>query len=88
MEPSAFNLASDLLAHTLSCDDVLAKLSRKRTRLSGLTGLVHFLGHFVADEDIRARDPDYAMWQEGERRKMLMLSDGSGRCLRGSHSAR
>jgi len=38
---------------------------------------VHFLGQFVADQDIRGRDLDYAKWQEGELRK-LMPNDGLG----------
>lgn len=77
MGPSAFDLAHGLLAHTLTCDDVRAELSRQADSLAGPDDLVHFLGHFVADQDIRGRDQDYAKWQEGELRKMLMPKDGS-----------
>ena len=76
MEPSAFDLARGLLAHTLTCEGVRAELSRQADSLDGPGRLVHFLVHFVDDQDVRARDPDYAMWQEGELRKMLMPNDG------------
>ena len=49
---------------------------RPRTLRSGAR-YVHFLGQFVADQDIRGRDLDYAKWQEGELRK-LMPNDGLG----------
>ncbi len=78
MGPSAFDLAHGLLVHTLTCDDVRAELLRQANSLDGPDDLVHFLGHFVADQDIRGRDPDYAKWQEGELRRMLMPNEGSG----------
>ncbi|HEY9026829.1 MAG TPA: hypothetical protein VIP05_21225, partial [Burkholderiaceae bacterium] len=58
---------------TLTCDDVQAQLSMRVDAVQGPDELVHFLGHFVADQDIRNRDPDYARWQEGELRRMLSL---------------
>ena len=77
METSAFDLARGVLAHALSCDEVQAELSRQAESLDGPDDLVHFLGHFVADQDIRGRDPEYAKWQEGELRK-LVPNDGMG----------
>lgn len=77
MAPSAFDLARGLLAHTLTCDDVRAELSRQADSLNGPDDLVHFLWHFVTDQDIRGRDPDFAKWQEGELCRMLMPNNGS-----------
>jgi len=78
MGSSTIDLARGLLAHTLTCDDVRAELPRQADSLGGTDDLVHFLWHFVADRDSRGRDPDYAKWQEGELRKMLVPNDGTG----------
>lgn len=77
MELSAFDLAHGLLARTLTCDQVRTALSSQADSLQGPDDLVHFLAHFVADRDIRQRDPDYANWQEAELRRMLMSGDES-----------
>ena len=77
MASSAFDLARGLLAHTLTCDQVRTELSSQTGSLDGPEDLVHFLEHYVVDEDIRERDPDYAKWQEAELRKLLVPGDGS-----------
>jgi len=77
MEPSAFDLARGLFAHTLTCDQVSTALSRQADSLEGTDQLVHFLAHFVADQDIRDRDPAYASWQEAELRKLLQQAERS-----------
>jgi hypothetical protein len=77
MASSAFDLARGLLAHTLTCDHVRTALSSQTGSLDGPAVLVHFLEHYVADEDIRERDRDYAKWQEGELRKLLVPGHGS-----------
>ena len=77
MAPSAFDFARGLLAHTLTCEQVRIKLASQTDSIEGPHGLVHFLEHFVADQDIRDRDPGYAQWQQAELRKMLAPSDGS-----------
>jgi hypothetical protein len=79
MALSAFDLARGLLDQTLTSEHVRAELSRQADALDGPDHLVHFLGHFVADQGIRDRDPDYAKWQEAELRKMLVPGDGSRR---------
>jgi len=77
MEPLAFDLARGLLAHTLTCEQVGTALSRQANSLVGPDELVHFLAHFVADQDIHGRDPAYANWQEAELRKMVQSADRS-----------
>lgn len=77
MASSAFDLARGLLTHTLTCDQVRTELSSQTGSLDGPEDLVHFLEHYVADQDIRERDPDYAKWQEAELRKLLAPGDGS-----------
>jgi tagatose-1,6-bisphosphate aldolase len=76
MASSAFDVARGLLAQTLTCDQVRKELVSQAGSLDGQDELVHLLEHFVADQDIRERDTDYAKWQEAELRKMLM-PDGS-----------
>jgi len=71
MATSASDLARSLLAHTLTCADVQAELTRQGDSLDGHEELVHFLWHFVADQDIRDRDPAYAQRQENELRRHL-----------------
>lgn len=73
------DLARSLLAHTLTCADVQAELSRQGDSMDGQEELVHFLGHFVADQDIRERDPAYAEWQESELRRHLAAVSQRGR---------
>jgi len=76
MASSAFDLAHGLLAHTLSCEQVRLELSSRSYSIEGPNALVHFLEHFVADQDIRSRDLVYAQWQEAKLRKLLATSDG------------
>ncbi len=71
MASSASDLARSLLAHTLTCADVQAELTRQGDSIDGHEELVHFLWHFVADQDIRDRDPAYAERQESELRRHL-----------------
>jgi hypothetical protein len=66
MASSAFDLARGLLAHTLTCDHVRTALSSQTGSLDGPAVLVHFLEH-----------RDYAKWQEGELRKLLVPGHGS-----------
>jgi len=77
MTPSALDLACGLLAHTLTCNQVRMESSSQTGSLDGPKDLMHFLEHYLADEDIRERDRDYAMWQEAELRKLLLTGDGS-----------
>ena len=77
MASSALDLARALLAHTLTCDQVRTELSSQTGSLDEPNDLVHFLEHYVADEDIRERDQDYAKWQQAELRKLLVSGGGS-----------
>jgi len=76
MASTAFDLARGLLAHTLTCDQVRAELSGQPGLPGGPADLVHFLEHYIADQDIRERDRGYADWQEAELRKMLAPGEG------------
>jgi len=71
MPTSAFDLARGLLAHTLTCDQVRSELTSHVGSVEGPDALVHSLEHFVADQDIRERDSDYAEWQKAELRRLL-----------------
>ena len=77
MASSAVDLARGLLAQTLTGDEVRMELSSQTGSLDGSDDLVHCLECYVADQDIRARDRDYARWQEAELRKLLPPSDAS-----------
>jgi hypothetical protein len=66
MAYSASDLARSLPTRTLTCEEVQAELSRPADSIDERQELVRFLWHFVADQDIRDRDPTCAEWQESE----------------------
>ncbi|MDP9124517.1 MAG: hypothetical protein M3N82_07945 [Pseudomonadota bacterium] len=68
---SALDLANGLIGGTLTCADVARELDHSPDAFEEHATLVHVLHHYLADEDIRARDDAYAHWQDGELRKLM-----------------
>ncbi|MFG6448903.1 hypothetical protein ACG0Z6_11725 [Roseateles sp. BYS180W] len=68
---SALKIAQELLSGTTTCAVVAQDLSRLDRVSPGFEKLVHFLYHFVADEDVRGRDEEYARWQREELHRLI-----------------
>jgi hypothetical protein len=59
----ALQVAGELARGSRTCEEVSRELRRMSAVSPKFSELVHFLYHYVTDEDIRARDPEYAAWQ-------------------------
>jgi hypothetical protein len=64
-------VAEELASGTVTCAAVSDELARMTQVSPKCVRLVHFLHHYVADEDIRARDAEYAQWQLAQLRQLI-----------------
>lgn len=71
----ALRVAQDLISGAKSCAEVVEELKALSEVSPRRKELVHFMYHFVADEDIRARDSAYAEWQGEQLRRLT--ADGA-----------
>jgi hypothetical protein len=64
-------LAEALASGAVTCATVSIELARINQVSLKCAKLAHFLQHYVADEDIRARDDEYAQWQLAELLRLI-----------------
>jgi hypothetical protein len=70
-EIQLISVAEGLLAGTLTCEQAATQLKRCVEVGENMAGLVHGVYHYIADEDIRMRDEEYARIQDAELRRLL-----------------
>lgn len=58
-----------LYAMTISCDDFDSSL--ENLTFDNLDNVYANIHHYLADEDIRSRDPEYKLMQENELKKLI-----------------
>jgi hypothetical protein len=67
----ALQVADALISGVKSCADVAFELKGLSSVSSRCAELVHFMHHYVTDEDIRAHDRVYAEWQIEQLRQLV-----------------
>jgi hypothetical protein len=67
----AFRVATQLAGGTITCGEAAGELRLMSNVSPKCIELVHFLYHYVTDEDIRARDEEYAKWQQQQLRRLI-----------------
>lgn len=64
-------VAQELLSGTTTCAVAAADLAQLGRVSPECEKLVHFLYHYVADEDVRSRDEEYAQWQREQLHRLV-----------------
>lgn len=64
-------VAQELLSGTTTCKAAALELTLLGRVSPGCQKLAHFLFHYVADEDVRRRDKDYAQWQQEQLHRLI-----------------
>lgn len=70
-DAQVLRIAEELASGTVTSSRITDQLVRIDQVTPKYVRLAHFLHHFVADEDIRARDDDYAQWQLAQLRQLI-----------------